>query len=703
MMNKFVESCAEDGGSNSIIKFANRYTADRSNWKDQFIEERNNMPPPSSFNRPSHMPPHTMEKQMIHGYFDPRDFENFERHDRPHEMHPPHHHHPDQPFTEPGALPPQLFHDFVHSLTLDEMSHRDGPLIQGPMNLAPDEKEKIKYRSHTMARHFRPGGVENQQVDSFLSSLQIDSGESISSQSHQQHWSPGAIESRHKDWINEMMKQEARREEFGEFEGAWARNTSPGVHHRPDVKSSSWTNEFYEQDHEFEDIYAEKNPESKEWSESFIKEEEEYNNKNFSADATWQDLARQASTINDPKLQNSQFIQFINKMATGDIKIENGSVVETTPVEKMANEFLAGERNRQSWVSEFDEEEEFKEWDDSWKNKFSRSWANEFTDTNFDNDEDLVDHYSNVWENLRKEESNGYNFQEQNEFLSDPEAYNKGLELFNAGDIPKAILAFEAAVAQNDKDANAWCKLGLAQAENDKDNLAIKALEQSIAVQPDNLEALLGLAVSHTNEFHVGKAVETLRSWLSVNPTYASLAGEAMEGFIIGNPDANLKRLEGLFIQAARLKSSTSEIDPDIHTALGLLYNLSFEYDRAIDCFRAALTKRPNDYLLWNKLGATTANSNHGRERAPEAIDAYCRALEQKPTYTRARSNLGISFMAMHNYPEAAKCFLGALDINNSEHLWDNLRSAFSLMQRYDLVEKINAKNPQLFKPEFDF
>lgn len=136
-------------------------------------------------------------------------------------------------------------------------------------------------------------------------------------------------------------------------------------------------------------------------------------------------------------------------------------------------------------------------------------------------------------------------------------------------------------------------------------------------------------------------------------------------------------QVESLFQEAARL----SPEDSDLHTVLGVLFNLSRNYDKAISSFERALQLKPRDYSLWNKLGATQANSS----RSAEAIYAYqqvsqyfnhklfewvsyllncgclqiemitkgrmlirnivlLQALDLKPNYVRAWSNMGIGY-----------------------------------------------------------
>jgi peroxin-5 len=188
--------------------------------------------------------------------------------------------------------------------------------------------------------------------------------------------------------------------------------------------------------------------------------------------------------------------------------------------------------------------------------------------------------------------------------------------------------------------------------------------------------------VSYTNEGKEFQAYTTLERWMGVK--YPEITIRAIPTDIHQSAHS---RVTDLFLQAARSAPSGQEMDPDVQVGLGVLFYSNGDYDKAEDCFNSALKSRPKDHLLWNRLGATLANSG----RSEDAIEAYHKALGLKPTFVRARYNLGISCFNIGCYKEATEHLLGALSmhqnaadrkggVNVSRSLRDTLRKTFRMM-----------------------
>ncbi|XP_021110253.1 PEX5-related protein isoform X2 [Heterocephalus glaber] len=298
----------------------------------------------------------------------------------------------------------------------------------------------------------------------------------------------------------------------------------------------------------------------------------------------------------------------------------------------------------------------------------------------------------------------GYYFHTENPFKDWPGAFEEGLKRLKEGDLPVTILFMEAAILQDPGDAEAWQFLGITQAENENEQAAIVALQRCLELQPNNLKALMALAVSYTNTGHQQDACEALKNWIKQNPKYKYLVkskkGSPGLSRRMSKSPVDSSVLEGvkeLYLEAAHQNGDM--IDPDLQTGLGVLFHLSGEFNRAIDAFNAALTVRPEDYSLWNRLGATLANG----DRSEEAVEAYTRALEIQPGFIRSRYNLGISCINLGAYREAVSNFLTALSLQRksrnqqqvphpaiSGNIWAALRIALSLMDQPELFQAAN-------------
>ena len=363
-------------------------------------------------------------------------------------------------------------------------------------------------------------------------------------------------------------------------------------------------------------------------------------------------------------------------------------------------------------------------------------WVNDYQTSNENNERTAADYNEKFWQRLQdewaklSEESEHpwlseydenydpykeYKFAEENPMQDIENALEKGKEYLTKGDIPSAVLCFEAAVSKDPKNAEAWELLGISQAENEMDPQGIAALKRSLDLRPDNLKVLMALAVCYTNESLQSQAVKMLTNWLQAHPKYKHLmppepenvteaAASMASSLVRGN---RLEEIQNIFLQAVRMDPQT--VDPEVQEALGVLYNLSSEYDKAVDCFQAALHANPQNAKVWNRLGASLANGS----RSVEAVEAYQRALELEPGFIRVRYNVGVCCLNLKAYQQAVEHLLTALNMQAnvaasrelpagsvgsgqqqmSESIWSTLKMIISLMGRNDLQGFVSDRN----------
>ncbi|KAI0675284.1 TPR-like protein [Trametes maxima] len=312
----------------------------------------------------------------------------------------------------------------------------------------------------------------------------------------------------------------------------------------------------------------------------------------------------------------------------------------------------------------------------------------------------------------------GYQFQPNNPYLHG-EASRTRHHAAHSGapeTLYESVLELEAAVQRDPTNASRWYELGVKQQENEREQKAVQALRRALELEPTHLPSWLALAVSHTNEGNRAGAYNAIREWVGRNERYAA----AVAQFRALNPEGadatQGEKLTGLMhcLMSIVRENAGGEIDADIQIALAVLLNTNEEYAKARDCFTTALAVRPDDWLLYNRVGATLANSGH----PDEALQYYYSALELNPAYIRARFNLGISCINLRRYEEAAQHILDALVLQDgdsvrdpggnedkrgvtSSALWDSLKTCCLHMQRLDLATLCDRRELEAFRLNF--
>ncbi|XP_022940955.1 peroxisome biogenesis protein 5 [Cucurbita moschata] len=601
--------------------------------------------------------------------------------------------------------PPQrVLSNFLHSFV--ETSRGGIPFHPTPLpllGLSEGDKQCIRDRSSIMARHFFADKSEdfiNAQVNALLSSLDIDSSKQVKG------FQPGRFHEL-EDYWNESQ---ALQRPGGHIADGWASEYS--LNREKYANHEGWAQSFEQQ-------YG-----ANGWASEFEQEKFQLasaqqmaggNMMNLSAMEQTRKLANTLAENNDPKFQNSKFLQFVSKMSRGELIIDDNQVKPNSlsPSDNWASEYQQQYSGGLPWADEFvsnktnqwaDEFAEGKQHasDDQWVDEFSKlhmqDWVEEFGQQVGEGASGEADNWANAYDEFLNEQvaakgktdaSNGiYVFSDMNPYVGHPNPLKEGQDLFRKGLLSEAVLALEAEVMKNPENSEGWRLLGIAHAENDDDQQAIAAMKRALDVDPTNLEVLLALGVSHTNELEQAAALRYLYGYLQHHPKYGALARPELSDSLY------YADVAGLFNEAAKMFPD----DADVHIVLGVLYNLSREFDKAIASFQTALKLKPQDYSLWNKLGATQANSI----QSADAILAYQQALDLKPNYVRAWANMGISYANQGLYEESIKYYVRSLSMNpKADNAWQYLRISLSCASRNDMLDACDSRNLDALQKEF--
>uniref|UniRef100_A0A2P2I296 Peroxisomal targeting signal 1 receptor n=1 Tax=Hirondellea gigas TaxID=1518452 RepID=A0A2P2I296_9CRUS len=397
-------------------------------------------------------------------------------------------------------------------------------------------------------------------------------------------------------------------------------------------------------------------------------------------------------TVDDPNFSNTEFVQIIQKMSQGakshdaslNQKHSSDAVSETVVADEAATDITqsntareANDWNKQESASDLSKhlssdapnsgaeadnttpEQQWAEMQEKIDQLYPSDEANSYSDSFFNGT------YGDILTQF-----DDYSFSKENPVANHPDPLEEGQRCLEAGDLPSAVLLFEAAVTQQPENPRAWHLLGTTQAENEKDLSAIPALKRCVKLDPSDSDAWMVLATSYANEEYPRLTCTALKEWLRSKSEYRLLAENDKSSLDIvqtnsHNNDRDLsKRMiidgQSLFLQTANQGSKVhAGVDPEVQCGLGLLFHIDHDYDKAIDCFRAAVSSDPQNPRLWNKLGATLCTNNEPEE----AVAAYQRALQLSPGFIRCRYNLGVACMKMKSYRESMDHFLSALKL----------------------------------------
>jgi len=256
--------------------------------------------------------------------------------------------------------------------------------------------------------------------------------------------------------------------------------------------------------------------------------------------------------------------------------------------------------------------------------------------------------------------------------------FARGLALQQIGNQAKAIVAYQASIAGDDKFAYPWNWLGNVYYNSKAYDAAIKAYQQAIACDDKFAAPWNGLGNVYQDRKEYVAAIEAYQQAIARDNQYATPWNNLSTAY------NNLKRYAEA-IDAYRAAVALDDKYATPWSRPGNVYSDLKRYAEAINDYRAAIVRDDKDARPWNSLGLVYRNL----QCYAEAIDAYQQAIARDDKDADPWNNLGNVYRDRKEYDAAIDAYQQAIarDDEDAAAYHRNLGSTLRLLERWSNAE----------------
>lgn len=238
--------------------------------------------------------------------------------------------------------------------------------------------------------------------------------------------------------------------------------------------------------------------------------------------------------------------------------------------------------------------------------------------------------------------------------------YSQAIEHHRKGELNKAESLYQQVLSLEPMVADAHHMLGLVYYQTNRNALALKHIEQALAINPKQAEYLNHYALALRTSGHIDESIKSFQQAILLQPKDLDVQ------LNLGNTLLAANRLDEAATYYRRVLRATSKQD-DVREALchclsslGNQAHTEGHYAKAEAYFQEALQLNKHDAALFYNLG----NAQRELAKPSDATKQYQQAITLNPTDADAHNNLGNVQRELGQLDLAVASYQKALSLN---------------------------------------